>query len=163
MAFDAFLKIEGIPGESRDTEHPDWIEVLGFSHGMTQGATGHGRTAGDRPVGRCEHQDFTIVKAVDKATPLLARDLCTCRVVKEVKLELCRAGGNKEKYLEYTLTNVIVSSIRPSKTPGYAGGLPVEEVAFGYRKITWTYFQVDAKTGKPKGTLEHQYDLTDNA
>ena len=27
MAFDAFLKIDGIPGESSDEKHADWIEI----------------------------------------------------------------------------------------------------------------------------------------
>ena len=26
MAFDCFLKIEGVPGESTDDKHKDWIE-----------------------------------------------------------------------------------------------------------------------------------------
>ena len=28
MAFDAFLKVDGIPGESTDDKHKDWIEIL---------------------------------------------------------------------------------------------------------------------------------------
>jgi len=27
-AYDAFLKIDGIPGESTDDKHKDWIEIL---------------------------------------------------------------------------------------------------------------------------------------
>ena len=27
MAFDAFIKIDGIPGESTDEKHKEWIEV----------------------------------------------------------------------------------------------------------------------------------------
>jgi hypothetical protein len=34
MAFDAFLKIDGIPGESTDDKHKDWIEILSFAHGL---------------------------------------------------------------------------------------------------------------------------------
>lgn len=159
MAFDAFLKIQGIPGESNDQAHKDWIEALGFSHGMTQAATGHGRAHAPEVRGRCELRDFSIVKVVDKATPLLAKHLCENKLIPEVKIELCRAGGNKEKYLEYTLSNVIVSSISASKGQGGAG-LPLEEVTFSYGKITWTYFQTDLKTAKPKGSVEFEYDLS---
>ena len=31
MAFDAFIKLDGIPGESSDDKHKDWIEILSFS------------------------------------------------------------------------------------------------------------------------------------
>ena len=30
MAFDGFIKIDGIPGESTDDKHKDWIEILSF-------------------------------------------------------------------------------------------------------------------------------------
>ena len=159
MAFDAFLKIDGIPGESSDEAHKDCIEVLGFSHGMTQAATGHARAHAPEVRGRCELRDFSIVKAVDKATPLLAKHLCENKLIKEVKLEMCRAGGNKEKYLEYTLSNVVVSSISASKGSQGGAGMPLEEVSFSYGKITWTFCQTDPKTGKPKGTIEFQYEL----
>ena len=36
MAYDSFLKIEGIKGESLDSKHKDEIEVLSFSWGATQ-------------------------------------------------------------------------------------------------------------------------------
>ena len=42
MAFDAFLKVDGIPGESTDDKHKDWIEVLSFNHGVSQPAGGSG-------------------------------------------------------------------------------------------------------------------------
>ena len=35
MAFDAFLKIEGIDGESADKTHPGEIEVVSFSWGVS--------------------------------------------------------------------------------------------------------------------------------
>ncbi len=36
MAFDAFLKLDGIPGESTDDKHKDWIELLSYNWGATQ-------------------------------------------------------------------------------------------------------------------------------
>ena len=36
MAFDTFMKVDGIPGESQDDKHKDWIELLSFSHSFTQ-------------------------------------------------------------------------------------------------------------------------------
>ena len=36
MALEAFLKIEGIPGESRKAGHPDEIDILSFSFGASQ-------------------------------------------------------------------------------------------------------------------------------
>jgi len=36
MAFDAFLKIDGIDGESQDKTHPNEIEIDSFSWGVTE-------------------------------------------------------------------------------------------------------------------------------
>ena len=46
MAFDAFLKIDGIPGESGDEKHKDWIEILSFAHGLEQPAQATASSAG---------------------------------------------------------------------------------------------------------------------
>ncbi|WP_255302195.1 type VI secretion system tube protein Hcp [Pseudomonas syringae] len=35
MAFDAYLKIEGIPGEALDAQFKDWIEMEDFDVGHT--------------------------------------------------------------------------------------------------------------------------------
>jgi type VI protein secretion system component Hcp len=36
MAFDAFVKIDGIPGEALDEQYRDWIEVNGYNFGTHQ-------------------------------------------------------------------------------------------------------------------------------
>ena len=33
---DAFIKIEGCPGESTDDKHRDWIELVSYSHNKEQ-------------------------------------------------------------------------------------------------------------------------------
>ena len=40
MAFDAFLKIDGIEGESTDKTHPGEIEIQSFSWGVSNTASG---------------------------------------------------------------------------------------------------------------------------
>ena len=36
MAVDIYLKLDGIPGESHDSKHKEWIQILSFSHGLSQ-------------------------------------------------------------------------------------------------------------------------------
>ena len=40
MAFDCFLKIDVIPGECTDDKHKEWIEILSYSHGVSQLSSG---------------------------------------------------------------------------------------------------------------------------
>lgn len=159
MAFDCFLKIEGVPGESTDDKHKDWIELLSFSHGLSQPTSGAVSSGGARSSERCDHQDFSVVKTLDKASPKLNLFCCNGTHVKKINVELCRATGDKQKYMEYILTDSIVSSVRPGGSAQGGEALPLEEVSFNYGKIEWVYTETDHATGKPKGDVKTNWDL----
>jgi type VI secretion system secreted protein Hcp len=161
MAFDAFLKIKTIPGESTDKKHMDWIEVLWYHHNVNQPSTV--RSSGGGGTGeRANHGDFRIRKTLDKASPKLEYALNSGEHIAEVILELCRATGDKQKYMEYKLTDVIVSDVDDTGESKAPENLPIEEVAFNYGKIEWTYTATDHKTGKSAGDVKAHWDATAN-
>jgi type VI secretion system secreted protein Hcp len=162
MAFDAFLKIDDIKGESTDDKHKDWIEVLSYSHGLSQPTTGSRSSGGAASAERCNHQDFSVVKTLDAASPKLALFCCNGKHIPKVQIELCRATGDKQKYMLYTLSDVIVSSVRPGGSAHGGETLPLEEVSFNYGKIEWTYTATDHKTGKPSGDVKANWDQVAN-
>jgi type VI secretion system secreted protein Hcp len=162
MAFDAFLKIDGIPGESGDSVYPETIEIRSYSHGLSQPRAAAVSTGGTINAERVDHADFSILKELDKATPLLALHCCTAKMIPSVVLTLCRQSGNKQKYMEYKFDNVTVTSVRPMGTAKGQEGLPMEEVTFAYNKITWTYTQLDRTTGAAKGNVSAGWDLGAN-
>ena len=71
MPFDSFIKIDGVPGESTDSKHKDWIEVLSFHWGVSQHETGSQSSGGARSSQRVDHQDLSFVHTIDKASPEL--------------------------------------------------------------------------------------------
>ena len=158
MAGDCFLNIDGVPGESTDEGHVDWIELMSFSHGVSQTAGGDRSTGGAATAGRCDVQDMSITKQLDKASPTLNLFCCQGKHIKTVDIELCRATGNKEKYMEYKMEDVIISSV----SIGGGGGVPTESATFNCGKITWNYIQTDHKTGEAKGNVEKYWSLIDN-
>ncbi len=160
--FDSFIKIQDIPGESTDDKHAEWIEILSFSHGVSQPGSGSVSSGGSRTAERCEHQDFSIVKTLDKATPKLNLYCCNGTHIPEIVVELCRAGGDKQKYMEYKMTDVIISSVRPGGSAKGGDNLPLEEVTFTYGKIDWTYTETDHKSGAPKGDVSTHWNLHTN-
>ena len=162
MAFDAFLKIDGVPGESTDDKHKDWIEVLSYSTGVSQTPSGSASTAGGASSGRADFQDFSIVKALDKASPKIALACAQGKHIKEVKLELCRAGGDKVKYMEYKLSNCMITSYRPGGSALGGETLPLEEVSFDFGKIEWTYTQQKREDGSGGGQVAANWDLQAN-
>jgi len=159
--FDAYLKIGGVPGESTADGYKEQIEILSYSHGVTQPSAASASSSGGATTGRCEHQDFTIVKELDKASPLLAQLCCQGKHIPEIVLTLVRAGGDKPvPFMEYKLTEAIISSYAPS---GSKEGLPVESVSFNYGKIEWTYVQQKRADGSGGGKTTGAWNLVTNA
>jgi len=159
MPADAFLKIDGIPGESTDEKHKDQIEVLSFRHGVSQMGTASDSTAGSKSAGRCDHQDFSIDKELDKASPELNLQCSRGTHIKEMTLELCSATGDKSPYMRYEFEGLIISSISIGNE---GGGIPTESVTFNYNKINWIYVDTDHETGKKKGEVKKWWSLKEN-
>jgi len=61
-AFDAYLRLEGVEGESTDLRHLKWISVASFA----QGVTGTNATVTQR-----NFSELFLTKPLDKASPLL--------------------------------------------------------------------------------------------
>ena len=162
MAFDAFLKIEGIPGESTDDKHKEWIKVLSYNFSVTQRPSGSASTAGGASAERATFSDFSVVKTLDKASPKLFEACATGRHIPTVTLELCRAGGDKLKYMEYKLSNVIISMNRPGGTSQAGEPLPQEEIAFNYGKIELAYTQQNRADGSGGGQVASGWNLETN-
>ena len=87
------------------------------------------------------HKGFTIVKPLDKATPLLAQALGQNGVGTAV-IRLFRADSNEgtvENHITYTLTNCQIIRVQPwmaNITDNAAASLPaMEEVTFTYQSI----------------------------
>ena len=161
MAFDAFLKIDGIPGESLDSKHTDWIEVLKFEHKMEQPASVTASSTGGATAERVNHATFDILHLLDKASPKLYDACCTGKHIREVTLEFCRAGGDKVKYMEIKMEQVLVSKV---KVEGACNdeGFPYEKVCFSYGKIKWIYTQQKRTDGLGGGNVNSGWDLTAN-
>lgn len=159
MPADVFLQIEGIPGESSDENHKDWIEILSYSHGVSQTGSGSRSTGGAATSGRTDHQDFSIVKALDKASPELNLYCCNGKHIKKMTLELCRATGDKQPYMKYMFEDIIVTSV---SIGGGGGGIPTESVTFNYGRLDWVYIETDHETGKKVGEVKKWWDLVTN-
>ena len=70
MAVNAYLIIDGIPGPS--TSKSGAIDILSFSFGASQTAViGAGSSGGEARSGRANVSDVSIMKVLDKTSPLL--------------------------------------------------------------------------------------------
>lgn len=159
--FDAFLKINGIAGESTDDAHKDWIEILGYSWGVSQpmgGASGHG---GGRSTGRADFQDLRVTKCIDKSSPQLYQSCANGRHITRVEMELCQANEGKHNFMKYVLEDVFVSAVQTVNQTTQSGDRPVEEVSLNYGRISWFSTPLDPN-GAPGPTVQATWDLKTN-
>ena len=111
MATDMYLKLDGIEGEAQDSVHSAEINVLSFDYGTTQSATAHEGTGSTS--GRADIHDMTLVKHVDKSSPLLFHLACSGTHIAKAVLSVRKAGGKAPvDYLKITLEQVLVSSFK---------------------------------------------------
>lgn len=161
MATDTFLQIDGLKGESTDGDHKDWIEILSWSHAVSQNASASVGSAGGGTVGRTKHEDFVISKYIDLSSPKLHEMCSSGKHIKKVVLEAMRASGDKRvKYWAVEMDQVIVSKVAPALVDG--NDLPVESVSFNYGAISWTYTK-QTRDGAGSGNTSAGWDLAKGA
>ncbi len=165
--FDSFLNIDGVPGESTDDKHKDWIEVLSFNHEMIQPVSSTKSSAGGATSGRTQHGDFQIKKFVDKSSPKLYEAVSNGKHFGKVSIEVCRAGGSQVKFMEIKLEQVLISKVALDSTGATdnpstdeSDRLPSETVHLNYGKIEWTYTQQKRSDGSGGGNVTAKHDLT---
>ena len=133
MSNDYFLKIDGIPGESRSARHHGEIDLVSFSFGLQSG-TGHTPGAG---LGKATFQDLHFTAVVNKASPELFLACASGQHVKSAVLTGERANRREfEKFLEIDLGDVRVSSYQDGGRQGQEP--PTDEVSLSFRTIKFT-------------------------
>jgi len=137
-AVDMYMKIEGIPGESADEKHKEWIIIESVSSSIARPVTG---TGAGRVSGPVEHGEIVVRKHIDKATPILAREVCAGTFHPKVEIDMFKSNGTSTGQT-YTLTmsECIVSAVGPGGgSGGSSGDIPTESISFNYAKIEWSY------------------------
>lgn len=145
MAVDYFLKIDGIPGESRDAKHKGEIELESFSWGATNEA-GPG-VGGGGGAGKVAIQDLHVVKRIDKASPRLFLACASGQHYKEAVLTARKAGQAQQEYLIIKLNDVVVTSFQTGGSE--SSEMPHDSVSFDFGRI-----EVQYRPQKADGSLD---------
>jgi len=147
----AYLKFDGVDGESTDKDHKDWIDIESFSQTITR-ESGDGSTGATRTRGAATMGDIVVVKELDKSSPKLAESILMGKVFPTVKFQLTSSAGT---YFMYELKNVMVTSYSIS---GDADQVPMEEFSLNFEEIKVTYTEMDSE-GNKKGNIEYSWKV----
>jgi type VI secretion system secreted protein Hcp len=139
---DAFLKVDGIPGESKDSVHKNEIELITFYASSSQAGTM--ATGGGGGGGKMAAQDKHVVMYVNKACPQLMLACATGKHIKEAVISVRKAGTGpkpgtpQQDYMTITLSNVLISRFEADGHPEKYG-LPFCDISLNYSKIEYKY------------------------
>ena len=135
MAVDYFWKLDGIQGESVDSNHKNEIHIMSFSWGASQVTTVAG--TGGSGAGKADLADFSIMKYLDKASAPLFKALVSGTHIKTGSLAAVKAGAGGKPFLKVDFKELFVTSIQHSAT----NEIPTESVSFSYNEIKVEYSQ----------------------
>ncbi len=145
--FDAFLKLDGIKGESADAKHKGEVDIMSFSWGAAQ--TGVSATGGGGGAGKVHFQDINFVKKTDSSSPLLMLSCATGAHIKEANFVVRKAGGEQLEYLKIKLTDLLVSSFKDHGST-HGDEIPMESISLNFAKVEYSY-QPQGADGKAQG------------
>lgn len=161
MSFDGFIKLDSIEGESTDDKHRGWIEILSYDWGVRQTVSSTASSAGGASAERADFLSFGFTKLLDHASPILMMACAAGKHFDNVIIELCRAGTDKVKYMEYRLTDCLISSV-VACTGAPRVSFPMELVKIFYGKIKWRYTLQNRKGGWAAGNIACGWSLERN-
>lgn len=167
MAFDAYLFIDTVDGESTATfaAKPNGMskapmDIYSFSFGASNPVT-IGSGTGGSGGGRVSLSSFSIMKKSDNSSPLLFQACAQGEHYAKATVVLRKAGGsanNQGVFLQYDFTELYVESIQWSGSTG-GDDTPSESVSFAFATIAITNYKQDT-TGKLAKGNGASWDLT---
>jgi type VI secretion system secreted protein Hcp len=158
MACDAFIKIDGIEGESMDERHAGWIEIQSYDLDINQPVARTASSAGGAGAERADFSPFGFTKLLDKASPNLALACADGTHFDTIVVELCRAGGDKVRFMRYTFADCVINGFNTSADKGF----PEDDVSFVYGKVEWCYTRQNRAGGHAAGNMVCAWNLEKN-
>ncbi|MCG5233959.1 Hcp family type VI secretion system effector [Xanthobacter oligotrophicus] len=154
-----FLKIEGLKGESLDSDHKEWIDVLAWSWGLDNPSNPHAGSGSGATKGHVHNFSFT--KQVDLSSTPLAQFLLKGKHFSKGIFELPKTGGDGKAMVYYKIEfkEVFVTSINFGG--GGGGGVFTENVQFSFSEYK-AYYKSQKDTGAAGDGNDYGWNCKEN-
>ena len=153
MAVNAYLVVDGRPGPS--TSKQNAIDILSFSFGATQSSViGPGSSGGATRAGRADVSHVTVMKVLDKTSPLLFDDCVSGNLLKSVQIIYDKPmGADQEDFFKLQMDNALITSVQLSGSQEN----PTESISFAFEKIKVSYNPEEQ--GQLQGFIDKGFDV----
>lgn len=154
MAVNAYLFIDGVEGPS--TSKAGHIDVLSFSWGVSQTSVyGAGASGKEAKAGRADFSNLSIMKVLDKTTPLLCDHCASGDILKKVYILYDKPVGTEQQpYFRIYLKDALITSVQLSGS----NENPTESVSFAFQAVEIAY-KAEKDDGSLDAAVPKGYDL----
>ena len=154
MAVNAYLYVDGVEGPS--TSKTNHIDILSFSWGVSQHSTyGAGASGKEAKAGRADFSNLTVMKVLDKTSPLLCDHCASGDILKKVYLLYDKPVGDKQAdYFRIYLKDALITSVQLSGS----NENPTESVSFAFQAVEVAY-KPEKDDGSLDAAISKGYDL----
>ena len=135
MAVNAYLYVDSVEGPS--TSKTGFIDILSFSWGVSNTATyGTGASGKESKAGRADFSNLTIMKVLDKTTPLLTDHCDSGNILSKVYILYDKPVGDQQAdYFRIYLQDALITSVQLSGS----NENPTESVSFAFQAVEIGY------------------------
>ena len=150
-----YLKIDGLAGDVTESTHQNWVECDSMNWNVSRTLstkTGQGK---DRESTSPHISEITLTTKMDKTSPVFFSEACVGQG-KTALIHLVQTSPNGvETYMEYTLTNTLVSGYSVSADED---NRPQESITLNFTKIEMKYTPWN-EAHRPEGSVPAGYDI----
>lgn len=159
-----YMQIQGIDGNVTTQGYQNWIELESFNFSVQRKLNTQPGRISNREGSKPSVSEVDVSKRLDKSSSLLFGEATVGTAKPTVNIHFVTTSSSPQPYLEYTLSNVIVSAhainyehVEPSEDSG-TETYPLENVSLNFDKIEMKVIPFD-QNHKPQSPIPAGYDL----
>jgi type VI secretion system secreted protein Hcp len=130
-----YLQLDGIEGDATQQAHQGWTDIKSLAWNIERSMNTLVGSSQNREGKQPSVEHVTLTKISDRSTPKLITEAATGQAGKTAKIHLVTTGSPGTTYLEFTLSNVLISSYAVTS----AGDRPTEMITLDFTKIETKY------------------------
>lgn len=159
-----YMQVPGINGNVTTKGYDNWMELESFDFNVQRKLNTQPGRVSNREGSKPSISEITVTKRLDKASSLLFGEATVGTAKPTIKIHFITTGASPTSYLEYILSNVIISahSIAHQRVLINTGNeqetYPLERVNLNFDKIEMKVIPFD-KDHKAQSPIPAGYDL----
>lgn len=150
-----YLQLDGCPGDATHEEHVNWMDIESMHWNVSRHITTPAGSTANREASEPTISEVVLTKVSDSSSSKLFAEACSGCKGKNVVIHLVTTGNPGTTYIEYTLTNTLVSNYSVDSS----GDRPIETIRLNFTKMEVKYIpRSDDHT--PLSPMIASYDLS---